>query len=627
MNRFLRIYRMAGAVLAAGFLGVASGYAADRQMPLGFRAPEAPAPETLPETMIQGTAARAALFSGRGRTRRAAAALPAAFDLREEGAVTAVRDQNPWGTCWMFASIASFESCLLKMYGEKADFSEWNCLTSHLLGDRDILNAGGNPKMADVLLTAMVGPALEVQDPYRTVKPYPTIEHTPYPASRAVAQVVYWNPPYDSAAKKYDTLDADYIRQIKEAVYTYGAVTTAYWHNYSGCYNAETKAYYDPTATYTNHAVAIIGWDDNFSKSNFTTEPSRDGAWLVKNSWGDYYMDTFYISYDDPSINPQGGVSQFRPLDPAANHNFSRLYTNDSGKQGGYLYLGVKQLSVANVFTAQAEEQLSYVAYRNWNTTGVEMAYTLSVYKTPKEGNPSSGTRLIQQAGTLSTCGSHLIPLDSPVRLTTGETFSIVLTLANASEPVYFPTDSSVKTSGCSYYTTATQPGDYTAWTDLNRSGTSGSGTLQLRGVATPAVAPPVPYGLMDWLAAAGYLSASGSEVIEDGASSSRILDYEAAVDAMQKTAEANSRAPLDIYLAGCLPEDSQGFITRLTFDASGAPVLTPEPRFPGRQYTLYSKTALSDAWVSGTADLKGKRFFKHAVSWPSRTAGYAADE
>ena len=52
-----------------------------------------------------------------------------------------------------------------------------------------------------------------------------------------------------------------------------------------------------------NHAVSIIGWDDNFSKDNFplNNRPNSDGAYLAVNSWGKQWGDNgcFWISYED----------------------------------------------------------------------------------------------------------------------------------------------------------------------------------------------------------------------------------------------------------------------------------------------------------------------------------------
>jgi C1A family cysteine protease len=54
---------------------------------------------------------------------------PASYDLRTQGKLTAVRDQNPGNTCWAFATYGSMESNLLP--GETNDFSENHMKNTH----------------------------------------------------------------------------------------------------------------------------------------------------------------------------------------------------------------------------------------------------------------------------------------------------------------------------------------------------------------------------------------------------------------------------------------------------------------------------------------------------------------
>lgn len=49
-----------------------------------------------------------------------------------------------------------------------------------------------------------------------------------------------------------------------------------------------------------SHAIELVGWDDSISKDLFRPRAaSRDGAWIMKNSWClDGFEGYFYISYD-----------------------------------------------------------------------------------------------------------------------------------------------------------------------------------------------------------------------------------------------------------------------------------------------------------------------------------------
>ena len=61
--------------------------------------------------------------------------------------------------------------------------------------------------------------------------------------------------------------------------------------------------------TNSDHAISIIGWDDNFSKENFPSycQPKNNGAYIAvnswKNSWGSDSI--FYISYEDYNVEEE----------------------------------------------------------------------------------------------------------------------------------------------------------------------------------------------------------------------------------------------------------------------------------------------------------------------------------
>ena len=84
-----------------------------------------------------------------------------------------------------------------------------------------------------------------------------------------------------------------------------------------GIYISKNWAHYTYDATeYPNHAVTIVGWDDNYPKEKFVEghNPRDDGAWLVKNSWGSE-------EEEFPNKGPGWGIE------------------NDQGEHTGYFWL------------------------------------------------------------------------------------------------------------------------------------------------------------------------------------------------------------------------------------------------------------------------------------------------
>ena len=58
---------------------------------------------------------------------------------------------------------------------------------------------------------------------------------------------------------------------------------------YDTYYNPYTYAYSYPGSAGVNHAITLIGWDDNYSRENFNSASNvtSNGAWIARNSWGD----------------------------------------------------------------------------------------------------------------------------------------------------------------------------------------------------------------------------------------------------------------------------------------------------------------------------------------------------
>lgn len=74
----------------------------------------------------------------------------------------------------------------------------------------------------------------------------------------------------------------------------------------SDYFNEKTYALCYKGNGYSNHAISIVGWDDNYPKENFAeaNKPQNDGAYIALNSWGEHWGDNgyFYISYEDALV-------------------------------------------------------------------------------------------------------------------------------------------------------------------------------------------------------------------------------------------------------------------------------------------------------------------------------------
>jgi C1A family cysteine protease len=338
------------------------------------------------------------------QTRRVLA-FPVRYDLREQGKLTPVKNQGSCGSCWAFSTYGSLESML--MPSEIWDFSENNLKNTHGF-DNDPCE-GGNAYMSAAYLSRWSGPVLEQDDPYSAVN---GISPAGLNEQRHLQEALI-------IPDRAGPLDND---NIKQAVMTHGAVyTTMYWN--SGYYNTLNYSFYFNGSQNSNHAVGIVGWDDNYPAQNFAASPPGNGAFIVRNSWGTGFGDNgyFYISYYDSNV----GTDNFLFSTSEAVTNYSHIYQYDPLGWVASLGYGTTLAWFANIFSAHTGEKLRAVSLY---TPAFDSSYTIYLYKQVTTG-PASGTLAYSQSGTIAQPGYHTVALNSPVVLTAGERFSIVVRL------------------------------------------------------------------------------------------------------------------------------------------------------------------------------------------------------
>jgi PKD repeat protein len=349
---------------------------------------------------------------------QAAFSAATSYDLRTLGKVTTVKDQGSAGACWTFATYSSLESYLLP--GENRDFSEnnmKNLLSSTYSEGFDRSSSdGGNQFMSTAYLARWSGPVDESEDSY---SPTSGTSPTGLTSKKHVQDVLF-------LPDRQGSLDNN---GIKSAVQNYGAVFTSMYYD-NACYSSNAYSYYYNGSSVSNHAVAIVGWDDSFDKNRFSKVPSGNGAFIIKNSWNSTWGENgyFYVSYYDSNIGTSNSI--FTAESP---NNYESIYQYDP--LGWIESVGYSDSSTgyinptawgANVFTAKSDEVLKAVSFY---TTGSNCNYELYIYTDPGSSPVSQLGPGLLKTGTITTAGYHTIPFDSGVQLKTGQKFSVVLKL------------------------------------------------------------------------------------------------------------------------------------------------------------------------------------------------------
>ena len=197
--------------------------------------------------------------------------------------------------------------------------------------------------------------------------------------------------------------------------------------NHETYINTDTYAQYvwDPAAEVT-HAVTIVGWDDNYSASNFVEghEPPADGAWIIRNSWGDTYGNDgyFYLSYYDQTIRYAESFDyDVDPYETTA-YGIESYDLMEADRVTGLVL--DSPVFLANVFETDTDSVLSYVSLL---TYGHNTKATAAVYLLGEDAaSPTDGVLLDTITDTYEYSGYHRVKLSQNYVLPAGTRFSIV---------------------------------------------------------------------------------------------------------------------------------------------------------------------------------------------------------
>ena len=365
------------------------------------------------------------------------AVYPARYDARDNGWVTSVKNQGNYESCWSFSSLAAIETNLIKngradasidlsenqfayfFYNRQPDKLGYTVGDYNTISGGDYLSAGGTLQGAGLALATWAGVTTEARSPYMTIPDASLC----YAADYSVRNVYLYNYSITNLAGSVAT--------IKQAILDHGAVAcgmnmfTQYYNPTNYSYNCQIKS------TIKGHAIAIVGWDDSYSKDNFNMKPAADGAWIVKNSYGPEFGDQgyFYVSYEDRTL------TEFIAFEAVtAAEQFDNNYQYDGTANPAYRYNG--SAWYANVFEAKGangfNEELKAVGVYTLTTN---CNYEVEVYTGLTDASkPTSGTKVydVPVTGTLTDAGYQTITLPSAVSLTAGESFAVLVCLKDS---------------------------------------------------------------------------------------------------------------------------------------------------------------------------------------------------
>jgi len=189
--------------------------------------------------------------------------LPTAYDARDYGLVSPVKNQGSCGSCWAFSTVEALESRILKDGGPVTDLSEqylvscnddgWGCNGGWFAHDYHVKDGAV----------------------YESCRPYTASDTACQCTCSHPYKLTGWY--YINGQNSVPSTDS-----IKNAIYNYGPVACAVYVD-SGFQYYSSGVFNGTASGQVNHAVFLVGWND------------AGGYWIMKNSWGTGWGESGYM--------------------------------------------------------------------------------------------------------------------------------------------------------------------------------------------------------------------------------------------------------------------------------------------------------------------------------------------
>lgn len=243
--------------------------------------------------------------------------------------------------------------------------------------------------------------------------------------------------------KEYTNSQVEEVRnKIKEHITKYGSVTAGIYYG-EEFISIDGKSYNCISQDYlADHAVSVIGWDDNYAVSNFKSncQPSKPGAWLIQNSHGSF-RPYIYVSYEDVWI--EYGMYGLIDMEDI---NYDKIYQYDY--LGEIMRYGGQVNEIYAVNSFKKSEENEYLTEISFYAIEDE-EYEIYINKT--DGTTDVGKyKKIDSVG--KTDSKYVtIKLDVPIQLS-GKEFAIMIKYISTEKKAVIPLETKVDGIEDTYY-------------------------------------------------------------------------------------------------------------------------------------------------------------------------------